>query len=157
MSISSTFSVKRNVERIDPRPRPYVDNADMANMKERGARLRNLRKERGLNQADVAEAVGISRPTLSGIETGSSNPGRETLEALAAFYNKSLDFINGDAQVQQNDIPSDGNTLDTVNDTVQQAHEIAAIGRAWKHLTPAERNGIMAIVIGLVEPRSKSA
>ncbi len=157
MSIVSTFLVKRNVGQIDPRGSTDVDNADMASMKERGARLRRLRDERDLDQAEVADAVGIARSTLSGIENGKANPGRQTLEALATFYNKTLDFITGDAFFGEDDIPTNGRGLNPIDDSIQQANEIAAISRAWKHLTPAERNGIMAIVIGLVEPRSKSA
>jgi transcriptional regulator with XRE-family HTH domain len=56
-------------------------------------RLRDLRKEDGKTQDDVADAVGIKRGTLAAIEAGHDNPGRETLIALANYYRVSLDWL----------------------------------------------------------------
>ena len=58
-----------------------------------GDRLRDLRKGRKLPQIEVAEAVGISRSYLAGIETGGENAGRETLVALADFYGVTIDEL----------------------------------------------------------------
>lgn len=40
------------------------------NMQEIGVALRAARKKRGLTQAQLAEELGMSRATISGIETG---------------------------------------------------------------------------------------
>ena len=37
-------------------------------------RLREIRAEKGLSQAELAEMVGVSRNTISSIETGQFNP-----------------------------------------------------------------------------------
>ncbi len=37
-------------------------------------RLREARKEKGLSQAELAEMVGVSRNTISSIETGQFTP-----------------------------------------------------------------------------------
>ena len=37
-------------------------------------RLAQLRKEKGLSQAELAKLVGVSRNTISSIETGQFNP-----------------------------------------------------------------------------------
>lgn len=46
--------------------------------KEKGLTLKNnlaaVRKERGLSQSDLAKLVGVSRNTISSIETGQFNP-----------------------------------------------------------------------------------
>ncbi len=46
--------------------------------KENGLVLRNnlaaIRKEKGLSQAELAKLVGVSRNTISSIETGQFNP-----------------------------------------------------------------------------------
>lgn len=57
-----------------------------------GSRLKALRKSRKLVQADVAEAVGISRTHLTEIENG-KDPGYQTFCALADFFGVSLDFL----------------------------------------------------------------
>jgi len=52
-----------------------------------GARLKELRKNKGLSQADVAERVNVDAKHISRLETGKTFPYPETLEALG----KALD------------------------------------------------------------------
>ena len=49
-------------------------------------RLKLLRVERDLTQADVAKSIGISRSTYSNIENGKSNPDFKTLVLLVSFF-----------------------------------------------------------------------
>lgn len=56
----------------------------MKNIKELvGARLKELRKSKGLSQADMAEKVNVDSKHISRLETGKTFPYPETLEALA--------------------------------------------------------------------------
>lgn len=48
-----------------------------------GQRIRDLRAERGLNQEDLAEKVGVFRTYMSRIETGVANPTLTMIYALA--------------------------------------------------------------------------
>jgi transcriptional regulator with XRE-family HTH domain len=56
-------------------------------------RLRGLRIDLGVRQAEVADAVGISRSYLAGVESGADRPGRELLVALTSYYGVSLDWL----------------------------------------------------------------
>jgi len=47
-----------------------------------GARLRRMREASGLSQTALAKLVGISRPLLSGIESGRRRISRDVLSAL---------------------------------------------------------------------------
>lgn len=64
-----------------------------------GDRLKALRTEFGkargarATQAEVADAVGIARSTLTAYEKGHDKPGRDTLIALADYYGVSMDAI----------------------------------------------------------------
>jgi len=58
-----------------------------------GRRLKQLRLERKLNQVQLAVEVGVSRAYISQIETGEEVPGRDTLMALAQFFDVSLDWL----------------------------------------------------------------
>jgi transcriptional regulator with XRE-family HTH domain len=49
-----------------------------------GARLNRLRREAGLTLADVAAALGVSKPTVWAWEKGKARPLPERLEAIAA-------------------------------------------------------------------------
>lgn len=50
-----------------------------------GQKIKKLRKEKKLTQAEVDEALGVSRPFFTGIERGREYPGRKTLVATAIF------------------------------------------------------------------------
>lgn len=58
-----------------------------------GDRLKSLRTERRQTVQEVADAVGMTRSYLSGIENGHDNPGREFLVALANYYGVSTDWL----------------------------------------------------------------
>lgn len=59
-----------------------------------GSRLEQLRKEKNLNQAVVADELHMSRSTLSGYEKGKM-PSIDHALALANYYHVSLDYITG--------------------------------------------------------------
>jgi transcriptional regulator with XRE-family HTH domain len=51
-----------------------------------GPRIAQLRTDRGLTQAELADRVGISRVALSHIETSRSIPGERTIALLAGMF-----------------------------------------------------------------------
>ena len=55
-----------------------------------GARLRTLRKERGLSQEKLAELSGLDRTYISGIERGIRNVALRNIEALAQALDLSI-------------------------------------------------------------------
>jgi transcriptional regulator with XRE-family HTH domain len=55
--------------------------------------IKFLRKRRGRTQDDVASALQMKRPTLSGYENGVAQPGIEALVAFSGYYNISLDTM----------------------------------------------------------------
>ena len=59
-----------------------------------GDRLRALRKERGMSQEAVADALGISRTGYNKYESGDIRPVRK-LEELSALFGVSTDYILG--------------------------------------------------------------
>lgn len=62
---------------------------------DRGLRLKELRKKRGLSQQEVAERLGITRSTVSAYERNNKSPSLEILEKLAVLYRASVDYILG--------------------------------------------------------------
>lgn len=58
-------------------------------------RLKDLRKNKGLYQKDVASYLGIERTTYVKWETGKSQPDPLMLKKLATFFNVSVDYILG--------------------------------------------------------------
>lgn len=58
-------------------------------------RLRELRAERGLLQADVARQLNIAPATPARYESGDREPGLRTLLELADFYGATTDYLLG--------------------------------------------------------------
>lgn len=58
-------------------------------------RLKKLRKEKNLYQKELAEHLGVSRPTVTQYESGQRKPDNETLEKIADFFSVSIDYLLG--------------------------------------------------------------
>ncbi|MFE2426121.1 helix-turn-helix domain-containing protein [Streptomyces sp. NPDC059373] len=64
-----------------------------------GPRLKRLRAERGITLAALAETTGISKSTLSRLESGQRRPSLELLLPLAGAYQVPLDELVGAPEV----------------------------------------------------------
>lgn len=58
-------------------------------------RLRQLRKEKGLKQQDIADILSVNESTYGRYENGKRQLHIEDLEKLCKFYNVSADYILG--------------------------------------------------------------
>ena len=74
-----------------------------------GQKLREYRKQKGLTQKELAEAAGVSKPTVTKIETGaSSNLTVSTLTALAeALGREPSEFLAPSGEAPTSDIMAD--------------------------------------------------
>jgi putative transcriptional regulator len=61
-------------------------------------RLRLLRAERGLSQADLASALGVSRQTVNAVETGRFDPSLPLAFAIARTFSLRIEEIFTDEQ-----------------------------------------------------------
>lgn len=56
-------------------------------------KVEQLRKQKGLNQEDVARAIRVSRQTVSSIETGKYNPSLELAFIISDFFSRPIEEI----------------------------------------------------------------
>ncbi|PKQ00860.1 MAG: XRE family transcriptional regulator [Alphaproteobacteria bacterium HGW-Alphaproteobacteria-13] len=68
-----------------------------------GALLRRLRIAKGLSQADVAEALDVSAPSISGWESGRARPKPERMTALAAMLGVPVSQLIVDIAAEPHD------------------------------------------------------
>lgn len=60
-------------------------------------KLQNLRKQKGLTQEELAEALYVSRTAISKWESGRGYPNIESLKAMAKFFGVTIDqLLSGD-------------------------------------------------------------
>jgi transcriptional regulator with XRE-family HTH domain len=58
-------------------------------------RIRDLREDRDLTQADMAAFLGCRQQTYSRYENEQAQPSLETLARLAAYFGTSVDYLLG--------------------------------------------------------------
>lgn len=57
--------------------------------------LKNLRKEKKLNQKDIADYLGITQQAYQKYENGTSEMSGSTIKKLAGFYGVTTDYLLG--------------------------------------------------------------
>lgn len=87
---------------------------DMSDFKEK---IKELRKNNGYFQKDIAKALNIEINTYGAWERGNSEPSIDIIRKLADFYNVSTDYLfdreeeDGRIIIQEPELPSDEKKL----------------------------------------------
>ena len=56
-------------------------------------RIEEIRKERGIRQEDFAKAMGVSRQTISSLETGRYNPSIFLAYKIAKYFGMAIEEV----------------------------------------------------------------
>lgn len=70
----------------------------MIKSEELGKRIKRLREDRKLSQAELAKVIGTSREVVSNIETGARMPKLVEISKLASFFHCSIDDLTSDEE-----------------------------------------------------------
>lgn len=103
-----------------------------------GPRLRRVRDQRGVTLSALAEATGISRSTLSRLESGQRRPSLELLLPIAQAHQVPLDELIGAPEV--------GDPRIRVRPRVHKGRTVIPLSaqtggvQAWKSIIPANQN-----------------
>ena len=96
-------------------------------------RLRNLRKEKGVTQREIAEFLGIKTRPYQNYESGDRRPDYEKLVALADYFGVSTDYLLGRTP------PEPG--LDLTGLTEEQRAAVEVIVRGMRRQNDADFPG----------------
>lgn len=95
--------------------------------------IKLCRKQLGMNQADLADAIWVSRNTVSNWERGDTTPDIQSLVLMSALFGLSLDeMVKGDEQVMAQALERDKNHLLIAGETFNPGNRQAA---DWNHTT----------------------
>ena len=86
-------------------------------------RLKQLRKEKGMTQIQLAEALGVSSGTVAMWETGKRRPSFEMFENLTDVFDRRLDYILGTSDDPSPLSPGDGEAVVSGSWIVQEEYE----------------------------------
>ncbi|MCX6579332.1 MAG: helix-turn-helix transcriptional regulator [Candidatus Aminicenantes bacterium] len=70
-----------------------LDDLIRENLKDIGARIKDIRKRLRISQLQMAETIKITNSYLSDIETGKGNPGHSFFFKLAKLYDVNLNYL----------------------------------------------------------------
>lgn len=56
-------------------------------------RIEEIRKSQGIRQEDFAKAVGVSRQTISSLETGRYNPSIQLAYKIAKYFQLTIEDV----------------------------------------------------------------
>jgi len=99
-----------------------------------GEKIRDLRKERGLNQDQLAELASLNRVTIAKYESGRVEPGAHALARIADALDVSADVLLG----RSDEIPSIPETPKT--------DEAWILARGVDKLSKEQREQALAVV-----------
>jgi len=75
--------------------------------------LKNLRKKKGVTMAQLAEAVGVTKSTISDWENAKKLPKTGCLKKLADFYEVSMeDLVTDKSEVERAELPFSTSIID---------------------------------------------
>lgn len=77
-------------------------------------KLQTLRKEKGMSQENLAEAIGVSRQSVSKWESGQSYPEISKLIALSELFKVSIDSLVKDVEESTNKDNNENNYFDNL-------------------------------------------
>lgn len=62
--------------------------------------LKELREEKGMNQQQLANALDVTRQTISNYENNKRVPNKEMLEIIADFFNVDMNYLYGQSDIK---------------------------------------------------------
>ena len=87
-------------------------------------RLKQLRKEAGLTQKNIADNFNTSPQSYAQWEKGLRSPSKESLEKLANFFNVSIDYILGNSDIKN---PNEKSELESLFNQLDDEQKEKAI------------------------------
>lgn len=67
----------------------------------KAARIKELREEKGLTQAQLAKKIGISSSTIAMIESGAREGSLKNLTKIADFFGVTIDYLEGNVEYKE--------------------------------------------------------
>lgn len=125
-------------------------------MKELAARLKELRKGKGLSQEDLSNILGVPRTTISSWESNNRTPELMSAISLADYYSVPLDYLIGrteyrsleDTPYNSDEVVETGDDLDLRKFLAKLPlrEDLKEISRKLVHLSPESVNKLTKIL-----------
>ena len=109
-----------------------------------GERIKQLRKENGMTQTALAEALGVTKGTVSTWETNSRTPSFEALDSMSNIFKRSFDYIMGKSDDATPRVQSEENLEDLALSQVED--DLTEYALKYARLDSYGREAVEAII-----------
>ena len=104
--------------------------------------IRLLRREMGVSQQALADAIGLSQQSINHYENHNIEPDIQTLRQMADFFHTSVDYIIGHTDIRDHIEPTTAYHLNEAE---------ADLITRYRTLTPKERACVSQVIETLLE------
>ena len=104
-----------------------------------GSRIKELRKEHGLTQEELAAQIGTTKSAISMYERGTRRPNFEITDALVEYFNVSTAYLSG-ASDERGQYPDRARMVERIS-----AYE-AALVKAYREASTDTQRAVKAIL-----------
>ena len=111
-----------------------------------GERIVSLRKEKGIKQADLCNAIGIPQASLSQYESCNREVSPEWLLKIAEFFGVSIEYLMGATEIRKS--PRDYDTFFINDGTVEMRN--GELYERLEQLPPSGRYAVKNVVEALL-------
>lgn len=112
-------------------------------------RLEKLRKERRLNRKEVANALKIDQSTYGKYELGKREPDLKTIEALANFFEVTVDYLLGRTGAKKYTSSDEVDGIDEILETLHKRPEMKTLFSLSQKSTKEDIEKAMRIIEAL--------
>ena len=85
-----------------------------------GNRIKQLRKEHGLTQQELADKLNLAKSSISSYESGVRIPSYEVLINMATYFNCSIDFLMGLTSIESSKKANADEEKENIVETINQ-------------------------------------
>lgn len=112
-------------------------------------KFKNLRKEKGLSQVELAERLETTQKVISDYERGRTSPPKERLPVIANFFGITTDEL---LDSENNNGPLKSNLK-----TIHGKKRTAKVTELFDQLTPEEQRVVLRQIKGLITERKNGS
>lgn len=109
-----------------------------------GQRLRELRNSRGISQNELSKHIGVSKSSVNMYERDEREPGFETLEAIADFFNVDMNTLTGYAPLDEHVKLENGDTQWYLDEIQRQSEKIDRLERSIRRFEDLDKKFLVA-------------
>ena len=109
-----------------------------------GERIKQLRKENGWTQTELAEKMGVTKGTVSTWETDSRRPAFETLDQLCDLFDRSMGYVTGQSDIPGHSRMTQEEAIDVVLSVEEE--ELSEYAQKYARLDEYGRKAVQAII-----------